>query len=269
MTSEQERRRSATAARDQKHGVRLVNGNSDNEGRLEVFHDGEWGSVCDGNFTNVEAQVVCRQLGYTSGMALQNAPFGRGVGTIWMDDVACNGAETRIQDCWHRGWGVKDCSHSEDVGIRCSGYTERQIGFLAYPSCYLCDFNFPDEGAIIVFDNTKYNYGSGYSTSSGKFQAPISGMYQVNVHLTCRTGDVEYYLKVDGERVTFNDEYNKNIDNRNKTRDDIVGETSINLKLAKNEQLWVEPGFNGKLTGYRGDRGMYSWFGATLLTPIS
>ena len=44
--------------------VRLVDGMSENEGRLEVFHDGSWGSVCDDNFETNDAQVVCRQLGY-------------------------------------------------------------------------------------------------------------------------------------------------------------------------------------------------------------
>ncbi len=124
LTSERHRRLYAAVARDQKHGVRLVNGNSNNEGRLEVLHNGTWGSVCDDSFTNIDVKVVCRQLGYTNGAALARAPFGQGMGTVWMDDVACNGTETRIQDCWHNGWGVHDCSHSEDVGIRCSDYSE-------------------------------------------------------------------------------------------------------------------------------------------------
>ncbi len=124
LTSERERRLNATVRRDQTHRVRLVGGDSNNEGRLEVLHNGTWGSVCDDLFTNIDAQVVCRQLGYTSGAALARAPFGQGVGTVWMDNVACNGTETRIQDCGHNGWGVHDCSHSEDVGIRCSRYPE-------------------------------------------------------------------------------------------------------------------------------------------------
>jgi len=45
--------------------VRLVGGNSSQEGRLEVYHDGVWGSVCDHGFNDKEASVVCRSLGFT------------------------------------------------------------------------------------------------------------------------------------------------------------------------------------------------------------
>ncbi len=124
LTSERDRRLNATVARDQEHGVRLVNGDSNSEGRLEVLYNGTWGSVCDDAFSNIDARVVCRQLGYTTGVALARAPFGQGVGTVWMDNVACNGTETRIQDCGHNGWGSHNCAHSEDVGIRCSHYPE-------------------------------------------------------------------------------------------------------------------------------------------------
>ena len=99
--------------------VRLVNGGTEQEGRVEIYHDGEWGTVCDDRFVSEDAGVVCRQLGYTGGEVRTRAAFGAGSGTIWMDDVRCAGTESRLADCAFAGWGLHNCRHSEDVGVSC------------------------------------------------------------------------------------------------------------------------------------------------------
>ena len=42
-----------------------------------------------------------------------------GSGTIWLDDVACNGLETDITVCPRNSWGDHNCSHGEEVSVQC------------------------------------------------------------------------------------------------------------------------------------------------------
>ena len=52
-------------------------------GRLEVYANGEWGTVCDRSFTQKEANIACRALGYGSAKSvLRQATYGRGTGKI-------------------------------------------------------------------------------------------------------------------------------------------------------------------------------------------
>ena len=100
--------------------IRLVGGANNSEGRVEVYHRGEWGTVCDDGWGLNDAHVVCYQLGYSEATrALGSAYFGRGNGSIHYDDVACTGSETRLTNCSHNGIGVHNCGHYEDAGVVC------------------------------------------------------------------------------------------------------------------------------------------------------
>ena len=89
-------------------------------GRVEVFYNDTWGTICDDHWDLQDAHVVCRQLGYDGAIsALRYAAFGQGTGPIWLDDVNCVGNETLLAQCRHRGWGIENCGHSEDAGAVC------------------------------------------------------------------------------------------------------------------------------------------------------
>ena len=103
--------------------VRLVGGNFYTQGRVEVYYNGEWGTVCDDGWGYADARVVCRQLGFgSSGTAIRSAGFGQGSGSILLGSVSCGGSEPILARCGHLGINVnKSCSHAEDAGVVCYG----------------------------------------------------------------------------------------------------------------------------------------------------
>ncbi|GAB1293109.1 Macrophage scavenger receptor types I and II [Apodemus speciosus] len=97
--------------------VRLVDGSGPHEGRVEIFHEGQWGTICDDRWDIRAGQVVCRSLGYQDVLAVhKRAHFGQGTGPIWLNEVMCFGRESSIENCKIRQWGVLSCSHAEDAG---------------------------------------------------------------------------------------------------------------------------------------------------------
>ena len=115
-----------------------------NEGRVEVCYENQWGTVCDDLWGQTEANVVCRQLGYTSdgtvcvtffatiitinfahagATYLGDSYFGGGDGVVMLDNVECVGKEARLFDCPHSGVGIHNrfCDHTNDAGVKCIG----------------------------------------------------------------------------------------------------------------------------------------------------
>ena len=104
--------------------VRLAGGSTGYEGRVEVYYNGVWGTVCDDDWDLDDAQVVCTELGLGKATAaLHRAFYGRGSGQIWLDNVNCVGTEETLRNCSHRGWGTQNCNHQEDASVNCTAGT--------------------------------------------------------------------------------------------------------------------------------------------------
>ena len=103
--------------------VRLVGGSGPHEGRVEVYYNGTWGTVCDDGWDLQDATVVCRQLGYGTAVgAPGHAAFRfRWIyDPIWYANVNCSGREANLAQCDHDGLGVHNCGHWEDAGVICA-----------------------------------------------------------------------------------------------------------------------------------------------------
>lgn len=92
------------------------------EGIVEIYHNGEWGTICNTNWNYNNSLLVCQMAGFNS--VVTGATYhGRGNGTVWLDNIQCTGSETTLFECTHGRWGVvgDDClDHSRDVTVVCS-----------------------------------------------------------------------------------------------------------------------------------------------------
>ncbi|KAF1585658.1 hypothetical protein FQV11_0012025, partial [Eudyptes moseleyi] len=179
--------------------LRLVDGGGRCAGRVEMKHDGEWGSVCsyDFDWDARWATVVCRQLGCGPvAKASPYAPFGQGTGRIWLQPFFCGGNEAVLQDCPHFGWGQHFCGHERDVGVTCAEAVELRLVAGGGPCAgrvevklrgrwgSVADDNWDMEDAEVVCQQLGCGSAAGAYTAGthfGKGDGPIS-LVLVNCH---------------------------------------------------------------------------------------
>ncbi|NWY97854.1 NETR protein, partial [Loxia curvirostra] len=137
------------------------------EGRVEVYHDGKWGTICDDQWDDRDAEVVCRQLGLSgTPKALSWAHYGQGSGPILLDEVQCSGNELSLDQCKKSDWGQQNCDHIEDAGVSCDPFTGTHV-LLCQLDC--CPFLLPPlaEGTVRL--------AGGHSPSEGRVEVYYNG----------------------------------------------------------------------------------------------
>ncbi|XP_063954844.1 deleted in malignant brain tumors 1 protein-like isoform X2 [Lytechinus pictus] len=139
--------------------VRLAGGFGPHEGRVEVLHNGQWGTVCEDLWEQTNADVVCRMLGYEGADAQYSTRdmwwISGGSGPILMDNVICQGNETSLDECSHLGFGVHNCDHSKDVHVNCR--TDAHPSSEDPSMIRLVNGSRPNEGRVEVFDGKSWS----------------------------------------------------------------------------------------------------------------
>ncbi|XP_051901496.1 scavenger receptor cysteine-rich type 1 protein M130-like [Pristis pectinata] len=103
--------------------IRLVDGETYCDGRVEISYNNTWGTVCDDNWDLLDAKVVCTQLNCgppveTKGEESSH-PKGPDSAPILLSNIYCRGDEIALWGCRSSDWLEHDCHHKEDVWVVC------------------------------------------------------------------------------------------------------------------------------------------------------
>ncbi len=88
-------------------------------GHLEIYHNEEWGAICDDSWDPEDSYVACKQLGYRFANTSFTAEPFIGELQIWIDELGCTGTEERLTDCDRLPWGKHNCQLTENKGVIC------------------------------------------------------------------------------------------------------------------------------------------------------
>ncbi|XP_059832160.1 deleted in malignant brain tumors 1 protein-like [Hypanus sabinus] len=101
--------------------MRLEGGNNPCEGRVEVWYNRTWGTVCSTKFDAKSAEVICKQMkcGPVKSIYLGSYQYKKGLGPIWLDGIECTTHESVLWQCHSQPWGKHKCNHYDDAGVAC------------------------------------------------------------------------------------------------------------------------------------------------------
>ncbi|XP_053388860.1 scavenger receptor cysteine-rich domain superfamily protein-like, partial [Mercenaria mercenaria] len=163
--------------RVQKTPIRLVNGDTPHSGRIEVFHNNKWGTVCEKGFTKADAQVVCQTIGYnvSTDLAIVIDKYDSGYTpyNVMIRNLTCIGNESDISLCPSNEWdsGYENCPYSgsyQSVGVNCLTPVSLVGGRTDYMGRVeithngskgtICSENFTDENAKVICSMLGFNF---------------------------------------------------------------------------------------------------------------
>lgn len=160
--------------------VQLAGSTLDYMGRVEIFHNGRWGTVCGFQWDRQDAEVVCRQLGYHVGrvIALTRPEFGPANDLpVYYNYVDCKGTEERLEDCqakkvlteagqvcnrWRRGATVIcGCpTETPQYALRPRCMVSTHFPFDSYSCKYSCQRGYRLEGRNMRYCNAGQSWDS-------------------------------------------------------------------------------------------------------------
>ncbi|XP_071542113.1 neurotrypsin-like [Panulirus ornatus] len=117
--------------------LRLAGGSNPDTGVVEAKMGNVWGSFCDADFDDFDAQVVCRQLGYVDGISTSGLAARPTPGPMWHIRLDCLGQEHTLQECRIRFLNGT-CSRSSAASVRCfntAGFVDDALKALLPADC--------------------------------------------------------------------------------------------------------------------------------------
>lgn len=146
------------AAAQSNGDIRLVGGGNSHSGRLEIFLNNVWGTVCYDTVSPGAAQAACRQLGYSDYESVDTVTKMRiqpGSGSILLNSVYCsyNSEDQHILRCSY-SQGINSCQHSQDMAIVCS--TSRIPPYDTAVKLVNSETGYPSSGTVEVYLNKQW-----------------------------------------------------------------------------------------------------------------
>ncbi|XP_071952440.1 CD5 antigen-like [Antedon mediterranea] len=170
--------------------VRLVGGLTAKEGRAEVYHNGEWGTICNSGMVLSDATALCRTVGYDTKLANYGLSrrLRKATGRIWIDNLRCDGSESKINECSQVSWNGSDsCNHNDDVYMYC--YSDNDIRLQS---------NNVHSGIVEFYHSEVW----GYTCESNYYYSSYSTYVHVDATVACRS--LGFTNPIVGEYTTRN-----------------------------------------------------------------